>query len=394
MSLPGATLSLTLVGSSPLKPSIGTVIGQGTVSGYCSSSSVICLKNQTGGNSGRNSYLLCTSSVGGSTSNQVDNAQLYLSVSTDKGATWTNTLLKSNSGFASWNQAGLTELADGTLLLPYAYDTNANSGGTGSGGNVVANNYIGKSTDGGVTWSNVPSSSTTPSNKITTPFAGIFEPWESIQQRTSGDLYWPWYGKLGSSDTGWSVVLMKCPNGSDPTNGSNWTNTFTIISNDSTNLWAEPSIVQISDTSWVCVTRNPTDGKAYICVTANGGSTWTSPTHVSAITNLVGSGTDIMKSKLLKLTDGTLIWVFGTLATPQTILFSKSTDSGSTWGAPWPLFVPDIGAGNQNGYPSGCLLGDGRVAVSLYSYGGTGGTIGPSNLSGIVTSESWLKNPF
>jgi len=124
-----------------------------------------------------------------------------------------------------------------------------------------------------------------------------------------------------------------------------------------------------------------TDNDILFCRSMDNGVTWTAPTPLN--TNAVSDGGSDNYAQLT--TDGQGNWVAvwhssddlgGTIGTDQDILFTRSTDYGSTWTAPAPL---NTNAATDSGHDSACQLttdGQGNWLAVWESYDDLGGTIG------------------
>jgi hypothetical protein len=344
------------------------IVPQSVVTGYNAFPDLVVLKNQTGGNVARNGYVLVGEMTAAS-SNNGDNGGMELSTSTDNGATWSIAVLK--AAVAHGNiVTSLAELANGTVLLGFEAPHNPE--------HTV---YIAKSTDGGLTYSNLAS----PANTVTAGFTDFNAQYGRIRERTAGgDLWLSLYGtKSGDSKT--RSVIMKCASGSDPT-GANWSllggsiAAATVFGDGSTSAYNETAFIFTTDSNTLlAVGRNETDHKLYYTTgTASGDTvTWAAP---AAITGAVSAS---VSPSLLKLANGNYLLSFG-------IRFGSAGGAGfmvwngSSWSTIWQP-APE-GVNSDGGYPSADILSNGNI-ISAYYYSGGGGT---AVVASVSFDPAWL----
>jgi len=366
-----------------------TITGGSGYSFTDSCGTLLCLKNQGGsggGGAGLNGRILGFGS-NGATGNAVGFPNLIKYTSTDGGATFTSGVLIANDGVHASMPRGAVELADGTILLCYTYDIQS-AWVAGK-----ASFFVGKSNDGGVTWSNVSAS---PTNRVAVPYTygadlGT-EHGALIEKTPGGDIYMPVYGHI-TADTGWHSWLLKCPSGSSPTNGSNWVVQGTIAF-DNVNQFNETAVVQTSDSShYLAVMRNETTGDLHMCTSADSGVTWTAAPRMNLPGIVIGPTGTAVSPALLKLQSGnySLSWGvrYGDFFGCVTAL---STDGGVNWLDRAPAILQATPKASQvsgnYGYSSPVQRPDGVIVANLFHQ-----VAGPSTNIGIVTyTEDWICN--
>jgi hypothetical protein len=359
----------TTVGSSTSLTGPTDVVTQTDYAGYNCNPSLVRLRNQGGahgGGSGLNGNLVCVfGAAGQGNGNPGQDFKVAKAVSTDGGSTWTKTTLLTPAAGDSALVRSLCELADGTLLLCYTYGTNA-AYSTGK-----ANQYVAKSTDGGVTWSNL----TTRSSPVSVPWTvgtdvGTMYG-DMVEKAAGGDLFMPAY--YNTTAPLYAAVLLKCPSGSDPTVGTNWVTQGTIASS-STTRYDETAVVQTSDSShYVAIIRHDTpatNGDLFLSSSSDSGATWSAAARI----NLPGGSSatsNAVSPHLRKLASGNILLSFGLR---YSALFGSaavlSTDGGASWidrGAVIPHGYTDTtGSTPDYGYPAADQLADGTIVSVAY----------------------------
>lgn len=250
------------------------VFTQADFPGYINGSGAVRLKYQTGGNAVHNGEILAVLSAGG-TGTQFTNCSLWMMRSTDNGASWTKTqILDPGAGNAAAYRA-LGERPDGTIVLIYGCDTNANTL------SAFAKIWVAKSTDAGATWANLAAGRT---NQFATPYVTGTEAgtlYCRVQNDSAGYALVTAYGNIASAG-GWKVFLMQLAPGADPVVGSNWTVRGTIYNGPAdSKTYNETDFCNTSGTNWVAVARCHTSPFDLMRTTsADNGATWTTPTPV------------------------------------------------------------------------------------------------------------------
>jgi len=374
-----------------------SILAQGSYPNYNSNPQLVVLKNQGGVNGGGatlNGNILVISTTG-ATSNAGPNSSVTLSTSTNGGTSWTSALLLAPASSSYVYVRSFVELADGTLLFVYDCDTNTiNAAGT------APYYYIAKSVNGGSTWSNL---SSTPSNPLVGPWTTHTNndgPYGQIVQNSStGDLYMPAYGNLTGETTGWHCWILKCSSGSDPTNGSNWGNgtAFSTIAYDGTLRYAEPFLLQLTSTNYLCVMRNETgsgNGDLYIVSTTNTGTTWTSPARLN-IPNTSATPNNAVSPWMILFPDGCILLLWGLrYGNEYGFAMCMSTDGGATWDDREILLMGTTASSGQTaidfGYPSAGQLSNGNVVVAYYFE--VGSTASTTDVSCFVFNEDYVAN--
>lgn len=353
----------------------------------------VLLKNQGGihgGGAGLNGKILCWIMAGAGSNNDRSNGDILMLSSTDGGVTFpVKTTLVAHDATHCSEPRSVVELADGTLLIAYNTDTNTNENGGHS------KLYIGKSTDGGATWTNL-ALFPTPVNPVTVPWTYGVDGGASygrfVEKSPGGDLYLPAYAAI-TGDTGWHQWLLKCPAGSDPVNGSNWVVQGTIAFNN-VDQFAEGSVIQTTDSShYLAVMRVDTVGDLMACTSADSGVTWTTPTRINlpATTPISGYGC-AFSPDLIRLASGNLLCAFGMrYGTAWGIGAVISTDGGATWIDRPPM---DIGTGANvslwdTGYPTAVQNASGTICMIFYY---PVGAVTTDNIGRIIVTEDYVCN--
>jgi hypothetical protein len=283
------------------------ILTQAQVAGYNSNPALICLQNQSGANAARNGTLLAFHMRGGG-ENGGTNAHLGLltcatGADPTQAANWSNSSLCTPASGSGFSPIMGGELADGTILVLYEYGTNAQlDAGKGQF-------FIGKSSDGGQTWTNLPSNAgtTPPANPLTLPAgvvygtnAGLY--WgRFVELSPGGDILAPWYGLLGS-DTTASVRIMKLPRsttpGLDPSLGSNWVDTGVTAMRDASQVqeFSDPTLCLTAPNHLICLARNDNPSSAtgggdlWVSRSTDGGATWSPVAALGMPALQAGSG--------------------------------------------------------------------------------------------------------
>lgn len=193
---------------------------------------------------------------GGGAGELTVSADIYISTSTDDGATWSTPALAVSQSDAC-RDPGITALSDGRLALTY----------TLSDDSTYWHPYIVFSSDGGATWG-------TPV-LVTNGFANGDKAFVSarVVELGNGDLLVPMYGDWDGSNLN---SVSKVSRSTD--DGATWANLATIASGGSRD-WLEPNITLRSDGSLFCAIRSDQDTDTiYASTSADSGATWTSPT--------------------------------------------------------------------------------------------------------------------
>jgi hypothetical protein len=279
------------------------ILTQTQSSGYNSNPGLICLKNQIGANASRNGMLIAFHMRGGS-ENGASNGKLGLltcspGADPTQAANWANSVLCTPASGSGFSPIMAGELANGTILCLYEYGTNAQlDAGTGMF-------FIGKSTDGGQTWTNMPpnAATTAPANPLTLPSGATYGTtgglyWGRFVELTAGgDLLAPWYGVLGS-DTVDLVRVMKCPSGSDPSIGSNWVDTGVNAMRGGSQVQnpSDPTFCLTAANHIICLARNDNPssstggGDLWVSRSTDGGATWSAMAALGMPALQAGSG--------------------------------------------------------------------------------------------------------
>jgi hypothetical protein len=365
------------------------IFSQSDAANLNNNSVILRLRHQDqsgGGGSSLNGEMHCY------VNNQATNASVADAViwqlrSTDGGVTWpakTQILIPATSHAASVQT--VLELANGNILIFYHYDLNTQYPLSQESG------YVGRSTDGGRTWTNL---STSPANPMTVPSgygsAGVLYG-NAIEVSAGGDILKPWYGvKTGNSVTG--SYLLRCPSGSDPTNGTNWSLLGTIAY-DGTNAFSETAIIQTTDANHlIAIYRNDSATGLYRCSSADGGATWGAPAALNG-PMAVNKNCGGISPFLLKLASGNILLMAGVrnnATAASGSLIWASTDNGVNWfdrpgQNPWN-YAPNLADG---GYPGADQRADGTIVSACYYE--VGGNVNTANIGRVIFTEDYAFN--
>ena len=182
-----------------------------------------------------------------------NDGEIMLARSSNGGSTWSTSQIYDEVGIDDRINIGLTQLSDGTLILPFSKYY----------GFEDVNSYILKSSDNGQTWG-APIQVTEPQTKYTFPYGKIIE-------LTNGTLLMPGYGG-NTGQTSRSVLLQSVDD------GDTWTLKSTIAY-DGVKNYNETSVVKVSDTNYVAIVRGEdSPPNMYQTNSTDGGLTWSAPT--------------------------------------------------------------------------------------------------------------------
>jgi hypothetical protein len=387
----------TTVGSATALTGPTDVANQTDFPGFYEAPRLVLLQHQdqpNGGGAGLNGRILLFANCG-ETGNGAGGQSVGMKVSTDNGVTFgspVTLLAPAASNTASFITA--VEYHDGTIYLLYGYALTTDYAAGHS------TNYFAKSINGGTTWTNL---STTPSgNRVATSWAlgtdlGAY--YGKITETPNGDLYVAGYGKL-AANTGWSSWLMKCPNGSDPTNGSNWTQVG-VIAFDNVKQFSESATLNMGGSNWLAITRNSLGtgpGDLYRSTSTDGGATWSSATAMG----LPGVGVEspnhnnAVSPSLLPLASSNILLSWGVrYGSFYGIGCMVSTDGGVTFDDRPPVMPFTTAAAGMAtpsfGYPHAVQLASGSIVLVSFRQI-TAGVLSTTNVTRQIFTEDWVVN--
>ncbi len=202
-------------------------------------------------------------------------------------------------------------------------------------------------------------------------------------------MYLSVYGTTSTNN--YSSWLLTCPNGSDPTNGSNWS-TWGTIAHDGTNYWTEASVQNVGGNNLVAILRNDNGTDLYRNTSANWGATWGTPTAIG-LPGVATAGYAV-SPWLSPLASGNWLLSWGVrYGTTLSTGYAISTDNAATFldRIPW---LPNSD-GNQyptydGGYPTSTQLANGNI-VSLYNRFPSGQTT-KTDIWQVTFTEDYLCN--
>jgi len=367
------------------------LFNQSDLAGYTDGCALTVLKHQTGANASHNGEWLVWHNAGKSTNGNFTGSTVYMDRSTNNGSSWTKTLMLSGSGGNVPSVRAFGELLDGTLLLCWTWGTPTNTNAT------KVPLYLAKSTDAGATWSNLGSS---PTNQLTVPWtvgtdAGTG--FGRIEQLTSGgNIFLSVYGWPSAASNG-TCYILKCPNASDPTNGSNWSTHGTPFPGptDSRN-YSEFSFCRTTDdNNWIAICRSETSPyDLYRAASTDGGATWGSRAAVNVIGRNPTSDGHPGAPCLLRLSNGAILLAYqARQGSKYGSTIRVSTDNGAVFnntpGNQLMLHAPGGNDPRDYGMPSIDVLSDGRIAWVDY-YAVT--TPSTSNLEYSIVDLDYIMN--
>jgi hypothetical protein len=366
------------------------VYSQSDTAGYVNSEGMIQLKYQVGANASHNGDILIFASVGAQ-GDQFSQCKLVLircPAGSDPAvlANWIKSSLL-NPADSSHDVAfrAACECVDGSIVLIYGHDTNAN---TLAGTAAI---WTARSTDAGVTWTNL---STTASNPMPRPWgttnSGTY--YVRVIQDSGGNYLAPGYGKV--NNTRLTSYLLACPAGSDPTNGGNWSVRGTIFNGvvDSRD-YSETDILNTSGSNWIAIGRtHTTPWDLRRATSADNGATWTAATSV-ILPAASGSVNNPVSPWLLGLASGNILLGYGARqgSARWGSAFALSNDGGVTFHdrpASGLMLHPAAQNSSDWGYPTVIQIPDGRILAAGYHAVGSFLT----NLELMVATEDYIVN--
>ncbi|WP_153555674.1 sialidase family protein [Roseimaritima sediminicola] len=301
--------------------------------------------------------------------------------SVDNGETWTwpRTLL---DGPIDDRDAGVLETAQGTLLVTtftsLAYDSKAfqnaladPEASSWSAEKLAAwrgvhqridaeqrqaelGQWMIRSTDGGVTWSERYSSI------VNSPHGPI--------QAADGRLL---YAGVALWDKPRRVGLAQS---TDDGQSWQWLSDIPARQGDSTGAYHELHAAELPDGRLVVHIRNhnsPNKGETLQTESSDGGKTWSEPHSI---------GVWGLPSFLTVLRDGRLLMTYGYRRKPFGNQARVSEDGGKSWSD--PITISDDGHGGDLGYPSTVELEDGRLLTVWYEHR-------PENPNAVLRQARW-----
>lgn len=370
---------------------------QASYPGYSLASKLVLLNNQGGVNGGGSSYngqVLLFAQVEGTTNTNPTGASIIQAISSNGGVTFgsftTIGTPASSYGFAIFSAL---ELADGSIVICYSYAL-----GTAYA-SAFEQFYVAKLIGGpGGTWTNF---STSPSNPVSVPWtygtdAAGFDN-GLVEVSPGGDLLTTCHAKITATGY-WHEWALKCPSGSDPTNGGNWTTQGTIAY-DTTNQWCEAALLKVGGT-YISVLRNNNQGDLWVTTSSNEGATWATPTAIFGFPGIATPAT-LVSPHLLQLASGNILLSMGFRIPPSGSGYqwgvgcALSTNGGATFidrPIVLPLSYSSTGAASPGdfGYPSVVQLANGNILWSGYHE--VGGVDTTANIALSIATEDWVAN--
>ena len=284
--------------------------------------------------------------------------------STDGGATWGERTVIREQPYTDERSASLCELRDGTILcnaLPQThYDRHGRYGGDGAVDPAYSGRapgiYIGRSSDGGRTWSWAEK----PMDQ--TPFTDVFTAEQIVElapgrreagRPRSGRLLMACYApSLEEPDRAVSILYA-----SDDA-GATWHCLSTIGDVPGVSV-EEPSLFQSRSGRLISIMRTGAGHFYYQATSDDGGETWTParPSGIPGVNN---------PASVVQLADGTLLCVHGSRRDPGGLYVIASPDDGTTWDIATRRVIRDDLPNWDIGYPTTEVLPDGRVLTVYY----------------------------
>ncbi|MGO9112593.1 MAG: DUF2341 domain-containing protein [Thermoguttaceae bacterium] len=370
------------------------IIAQASYPGYNTESHLLLLKNQGGVNGGGSSYngqVLLFAQVEGTSNTNPAGAAIVQAISSNGGVTFGSfaTIATPASTYAFVLFSAL-ELADGSIVICYSYAL----GTTFT--SAFENFYFAKLIGGPAgTWTNF---STSPANPVSVPWtygtdAAGFDN-GLVEVTPGGDLLATCHATITATGY-WHAYILKCPSGSDPTNGGNWITQGTIAY-DTTNEWCEAALLKVSS-QYISVLRNNNQGDLWLTTSTNECATWATPTAIFGFPG-IGTPATLVSPHLLQLASGNILLSMGFRMSPGGghnwgIGCALSTDGGATF-IDRPIVLPlSYAAGaapGDYGYPSAVQLSNGNILWSGYHE--VGESQSTTNIALAVATEDWVAN--
>ncbi len=297
--------------------------------------------------------------------------------SSDEGRTWSTPRVAPGYEWHGVECAGLTVLADGTLLLNqwrfkwYPLETARKLAQTEAlsfpadwvrelraSGELPSNHLIPADPAEAVPWAR--------GNDGTYVHRSIDggRTWEETV-RVSTEPYSGGYGMRGGAQLSNGDILM--PLSDVP----NYRTVFIVRSTDGGRTWGkpikaahipdkefeEPSLLALDDHRLVMQLRENTTHYLHQCDSVDGGHTWSEP----RATPMLG-----YPAHLLRLPNGLILCTYGYRYEPYGIRAVISEDDGNSWNIDRPLVIRGDLPNRDLGYPSAILMEDGRICAVYY----------------------------
>lgn len=273
--------------------------------------------------------------------------------SNDGGRTWTAPTTIVDTDRDDRNPA-LGYNADGIAVLAYHWQGSYDEDGQWEAGRGPTDTRVIRSADGGVSWGEDLKLNWLPLNG-TSPFG-------KIRRDGEGTLYLPVYGgshPLGAGPGTPRVEPATCP-------------TYLLRSNDGGDTWADPLTIAVGlneadvlvadDADWIFAARSEAlDEQAiYTVRSADRGHTWSEPVRVTEAKE--------HPPDLTRLSDGSILLVYGRRHPPFGVEARVSRDDARTWSDSRIILATDL-PGTDIGYPSTARLSDGTLVTCYYRAG-------------------------
>ena len=324
-------------------------------------------------------------------------SDIFVSRSTDNGATWSATALLDSTGTSDSRLDEQPEvLTDGTGVWLAYWDSKASA-------NHAWEIQFSRSTNGGVTW-------TSPDFINTNTDTDSFDD-ANARVAADGNGNWiavwetPQANVVGGGNFDSDIVFARSTNG-----GATWSDTALLMAFMGTDVNQDrnPWIATDGEENWVTVwssfnnpdgTVSTTDENILVSRSINGGVSWTAPARVNTPP---GPTDNIRDLEPQVITDGAGTWVTMWMSYPhpdpgpsRSLLASRSTNNGQTWQSPVQITAdaewvteefPNHLATDRRGnwiavWQTQASGGDYDIGYSLSTSGGTSWSI-----SGIVNT--------
>jgi hypothetical protein len=275
--------------------------------------------------------------------------RLDLVRSDDAGATWSKPNVIVDSDKDDRNPS-FGRASDGTLMLGYHWQAGYDNNGKWNPGPYKQDTKVTRSHDNGLSWEE-PEFLNIEIQRGNSPFGKMFKD-------NKGILYMPIYGAKNpergvriSFDTTYTFLI------SSKDNGKTWSDVIEVAGGVN-----EADYLILPNGEWLCAARSQKRGEQaiYLYRSADNGRSWTEPIRVTEAKE--------HPPDLTRLSDGTLMLIFGVRHQPFSIQGIVSRDSGHTWLKTRLLFADDL-PGTDIGYPSTVRLSHGRIITVYYRAG-------------------------
>ena len=306
---------------------------------------------------------------------------IFVTRSTDNGATWTAPALLNTNGTSDSNSDNSAQIAtDGGGNWVAAWYSTENLNGTAGTDTDI---FVATSADNGASW--------TPTALLNTNGNSDLQGDSHPHITTDGAGNWVavWYSTEnlnGTAGTDWDILVA-----SSVDNGTTWTTPELLNTNGNSDVGADtyPRIATDGAGNWAVAWYSNenlagtagTDYDIFIATSVDNSSSWTTP----ALLNANGTSDTGPDSQLEIITDGVGNWVTvwrssenlnGTAGVDDDIFVATSADNGASWTAPVLLNTNGTSDSGQDSFPQVTTDGGGNWISMWHSSENLNGTAG------------------